>query len=401
MYAGKMNHDAPFRLRHIPKRLRRFVPTSMLVLAVLHGWIGAQLLPEMHGVTFWVGVVWLAFSWLCIPLGMFARILFRQQDTMATASWLGMTVLGLFSWLLVLTVVRFVLLLLPNMGGWIAFSAQMVPALAVLLTLSGFFQARRIPRVNEVDIYLPDLPQELEGFSLVQLSDVHIGPTIRRGFVQAVVTRVNALQADMVAITGDVVDGKVDHLAHDVAPLGTLQSRHGTFLVTGNHEYYAGVDDWVRLFRQMGMQVLMNAHAVVNHLGARLVVAGVTDYSAGKFDPQQASNPHVALAGSPDGVVRILLAHQPRSVKAALAAGADIQLSGHTHGGQFWPWNFLVPLQQPFTAGLHRYHGLWLYVSRGTGYWGPPMRFGAPSEITLLRLWPKAARHRIRRAKNA
>lgn len=133
----------------------------------------------------------------------------------------------------------------------------------------------------------------------------------------------------------------------------------------------------------------MNEHVVIEHEGASLIVAGVTDYSAQAFDPAQRSDPALALAGSPQGLPRILLAHQPRSAHAAQAAGFDLQLSGHTHGGQFWPWNHFVRLQQPFTSGLHRLGSLWVYTSCGSGYWGPPQRLGAPSEITLLRLVPE------------
>jgi len=133
--------------------------------------------------------------------------------------------------------------------------------------------------------------------------------------------------------------------------------------------------------------VLMNEHAVLRHAGRALVVAGIADYSAHRFDPAHRSDPQRALAGAPaDAAARVLLAHQPRSAAPAAEAGFDLQLSGHTHGGQFLPWNFFVPLQQPFVTGLHRLGGMWVYVNRGTGYWGPPMRFGVPSEITLLRL---------------
>lgn len=170
-----------------------------------------------------------------------------------------------------------------------------------------------------------------------------------------------------------------------------MQARHGVFAVTGNHEYYSGVTAWVAEFEHLGMRVLMNEHAVIEHNGAMLIVAGVTDFSAGKFDADQASDPARALTGSPAEVVpAILLAHQPSSAPAAEQAGFDLQLSGHTHGGQFWPWSLFVPVQQPFTAGLHKLGQLWIYTSRGTGYWGPPKRFGAPSEITLLRLEPVA-----------
>jgi predicted MPP superfamily phosphohydrolase len=191
----------------------------------------------------------------------------------------------------------------------------------------------------------------------------------------------------MVAVTGDLVDGSVRELSAHVAPLAELQSRHGTFFVTGNHEYYSGAAPWVAELRRLGLRVLMNEHVVVRHEGAEMVVAGVTDFGAHHFDPAQRSDPQAALAGAPSAAgPRVLLAHQPRSAEAAERAGFDLQLSGHTHGGQFWPWNLFVPLQQPFTAGLNRLRRLWVYTSRGTGYWGPPKRFGAPSEITRLRL---------------
>ena len=166
----------------------------------------------------------------------------------------------------------------------------------------------------------------------------------------------------------------------------TLRSREGSFFVTGNHEYYSGAAAWIAELRRLGLTVLANQHVTIRRGEATLVVAGVNDFSAGHFDRHGGSDPAQALAGSPPAAVRLLLAHQPRSAEAAEAAGFDLQLSGHTHGGQFLPWNFLVRLQQPFTAGLKRWRRMWVYTSRGTGYWGPPKRFGAPSEITLLRL---------------
>jgi hypothetical protein len=205
--------------------------------------------------------------------------------------------------------------------------------------------------------------------------------------VRAIVERVNGLRADAVAITGDLVDGRVQDLAGDVAPLAELRSRHGTFFVTGNHEYYSGAHAWVAELRRLGLQVLMNEHVLLRHGEASLALAGVADYSAHHFDESHRSDPRAAIAGVPaDTLVRVLLAHQPRSAAAAATAGFQLQLSGHTHGGQFLPWNWFVRLQQPFTAGLNRWQGLWVYTSRGTGYWGPPKRLGAPSEITHLRL---------------
>jgi predicted MPP superfamily phosphohydrolase len=234
-----------------------------------------------------------------------------------------------------------------------------------------------------------DLPAELHGFSIAQITDVHVGATIRRSYVERIVDAVNALEPDMIALTGDFVDGPVRELATHTAPLQRLCARYGAFFVTGNHEYYSGAGAWTAEFRRLGLRVLLNEHAVITHNGAALVVAGVTDFSAHHFDPAQRSDPDAALAGAPpNAALKILLAHQPRSAPAAAKAGFHLQLSGHTHGGQFWPWNLFVRFQQPFTAGLHRLNALWVYVSRGTGYWGIPNRFGAPSEITRLRLVP-------------
>jgi hypothetical protein len=267
-------------------------------------------------------------------------------------------------------------------------SARAVAIAAAIVTLWGFVNARRVARVVRVDVPIAKLPTPLHGFTIAQVSDVHVGPTIKRPYVEAIVDSVNRLDVDLVAVTGDLVDGSVGDLAEHVAPLAGLRSKEGVFFVTGNHEYYSGAAAWVRELRRLGLTVLLNEHAVVRRGKARLVVAGVTDFSAAHFDPAEASDPAAALAGSPAGAVRLLLAHQPRSAGAAESAGFDLQLSGHTHGGQFVPWNFFVRFQQPFTAGLHKLGKLWVYVSRGTGYWGPPKRLGAPSEITHLTLVP-------------
>jgi predicted MPP superfamily phosphohydrolase len=273
-----------------------------------------------------------------------------------------------------------------TLAAWTSASALAVAILTTLITAVGFVMARRVARVVDVEVRIADLPSALEGFTIAQLSDIHVGPTIKRRFVEGVVERVNRMGADMVAITGDLVDGSVGELAHHTQPLANLQSRHGTYVVTGNHEYYSGAHAWIRELRRLGARVLLNEHVVLHHEGAMVAVAGVTDYSAGYFDPAHASDPTRAVAGAPKDAVKVLLAHQPRSARHAAAAGYDLQLSGHTHGGQFWPWNHFVRLQQPFTAGLKRLGSMWIYISRGTGYWGPPMRFGIPSEIARIRL---------------
>jgi len=304
--------------------------------------------------------------------------------------WLTM---GFFSYLLVLTILRDVSLIASVLAlseeaheSWIRISAIAVMSVTPAITLVGFFMARRVAPVVNVNVPLAGLPKELEGFTIAQISDIHVGQTIKRNFVAAIVDRVNRLQADMIAITGDVADGSVPDLAHHTEPLARLVSRHGTYFVTGNHEYYSGAHAWIRELERLGVKALMNEHVVLDHDGAALTVAGVTDWSAHHFDPSQKSDARAAAKGAPRHAPKVLLAHQPRSAPFAEAAGYQLQLSGHTHGGQFWPWNFLVRLQQPFIAGLHRLGRMWVYTSRGTGYWGPPMRFGIPSEITLIHL---------------
>lgn len=221
----------------------------------------------------------------------------------------------------------------------------------------------------------------------MQISDLHVGLTIGRGFVQHVVAVANRLTPDLTVLTGDSVDGRVAELRERVAPLAGLRARHGVYAVTGNHEYYSGcAPAWIDEFRRLGMTVLMNEHRVLEHDGGALVLAGVTDITAHRFEPSHRSDPARAVDGAPAGAPKLLLAHQPKSAAAARAAGIDLQLSGHTHGGQFFPWTLFVRRWQPFTAGLHRLGPLWVYISRGTGYWGPPKRLGAPSEITRLRL---------------
>ena len=300
---------------------------------------------------------------------------------------------GFFSWLLVLTLVREVTAVLAwaalpreQLDAWIRHSAAAVLAFTPAITAIGYVMARRVARIVDVRVPVPGLPEGLEGFTIAQISDVHVGTTIKRDFVQGIVTRVNSLKADVVAITGDLVDGSVRQLSHHTAPLAELSSRHGTFVVTGNHEYYSGAHSWIRELEGYGHRVLLNEHVVIEHAGARIAIAGVTDFSAHHFDPEHRSDPRAALDGVPLDAVKVLLAHQPRTAPHAHEHGYHLQISGHTHGGQFWPWNHFVKLQQPFTAGLHRLGEMWIYISRGTGYWGPPMRFGSPSEITRITL---------------
>ncbi|VWX59397.1 conserved membrane hypothetical protein [Burkholderiales bacterium 8X] len=390
----------------------------IVLTSLLHVYLGLRLLPALFGgfgpvIAVLLGAA-LVLSAFTMPLP-FVGARSHGKRVAAGWAWIGLVSMGWFSSMFVLTVLRDVGLLVAWIatlaGGvsidwprWQALSAAAVPVIAVTTSLIGFFNARRTAPVVRVDVPIRNLPSALHGFTIAQLSDIHVGTTIRRNYIQRIVDAVNELRADMVAITGDLVDGTVPELREHIAPLGGLKARHGTFVVTGNHEYYAGAHAWIDELRRIGLRVLLNEHVVLQTLDVKgaqndeevlasaLVVAGVTDFTAVHFDASHASDPHRAVQGAPASVhTRVLLAHQPRSAPAAASAGYQLQLSGHTHGGQFFPWNLFVPLQQPFTAGLHKLQEMWVYTSRGTGYWGPPKRFGAPSEITLLRLMPEGA----------
>ncbi len=221
------------------------------------------------------------------------------------------------------------------------------------------------------------------GYRIVQISDVHVGPTIGKDFIERIVARINELKPDLVAITGDLVDGSVAELEEHVAPLAKLTARDGVFFVTGNHEYYSGADEWIAHLRKLGVRVLRNEHVTIGGEDG-FDLAGIDDASS--HGNGHGPDLKKALAGRDGDRACVLLAHQPKGIELADALGVDLQLSGHTHGGQMIPWNFLVRLQQPFVAGLHKLLRAQIYVSRGTGYWGPPMRVGAPAEITEIEL---------------
>jgi uncharacterized membrane protein len=288
-------------------------PMSRLsfIIVALHAYVGARLLPDLPwGVTGTLaGVAVLAASVWLIPFGFGAR---RRAAGPARPrlTWAGLLAMGAFSSLFVLTALRdAVLLIAMTMVAWAGVdlpidgiarvTAVAVPLLTLLITALGYVNARRVARVRDVDIPIAALPAALHGFTIVQISDVHVGPTIGREYLEAIVASVNALDADVVAITGDLVDGSVRQLALDTEPLARLASRHGTYFVTGNHEYYSGVRAWITELRRLGLNVLVNEHVVLEHEGASIVLAGVTDFGAHHYDEAHRSDPDAALAGAP------------------------------------------------------------------------------------------------------
>lgn len=253
-----------------------------------------------------------------------------------------------------------------------------VGGVAAGLSAYGFRSALGPIDVKRLEVRLRGLPQALAGFKLVQISDVHVGPLLRKDWVGGVVARIAELMPDAVAITGDLVDGSVAELREHVAPLGELRPPRGIYFSSGNHDHYSGIEQWTRHLRTLGIRPLRNERV---RLAPGLDLAGIDDPTGDPDLPK-------ALEGREPGTPLLLLAHQPRQFAEAARHDVDLTLSGHTHGGQIWPFSWLVALAQPYVAGLHRRGDSQLYVSRGTGFWGPPMRVFAPAEITLLTLQP-------------
>ncbi len=378
--------------------LRGLLVLTLMVglVAGLHGYLGVRLVSEPGLPAPWAGLGWtvLGLGFASIPAAMVSTRM-RPSWKEQVLHWGGMVWMGAFGLLLTATVAA-------DLVGWgwrlvgsapeplalargkaLAVVGVVVPAL-----LLAFRTARAPAKVERVRVPVSGLGAGLSGMKVVQISDIHIGPTLDRHFMQRVVDQVNALQPDVVAVTGDLVDGSVWRLRDEVAPLAGLRAPLGVFYVTGNHEYYHGGAAWSAEVARLGLTVLHNAHRVVERGGSRLTVAGVPDLEGGRMDPAHACRPDVALAGAPADVPRLLLAHQPRVAALARDLGVDLQLSGHTHGGQLWPFDYAILLDQPVVEGWSQQGPTQLYVTAGAGNWGPQMRVGARPEVTVVELQP-------------
>ncbi|GAB3977326.1 metallophosphoesterase [Plantactinospora veratri] len=380
------------------------VPARRLLRPLVFGLTLTAVLALLFGVPWWT-LVAAGAHW---PTGVFAAgtVLFavalaafpvlmylghgRGRDWAART---GDTLLGVV-WVLFVWAVLGNLLRAGLAAGGVAdparsrITAGAVAAVSVVLLAWGYVEAMRLPRIRRVDVPIGRLGAGLDGLRVVLLTDTHYGPIDRAGWSARVVAAVNELDPDLVCHTGDIADGTVAQRRAQAAPLGEVRARLARTYVTGNHEYFGEAQGWLDHMRDLGWEPLHNRHVVVERNGSRLVVAGVDDATAGSSGrPGHRPDHAAALAGADPDLPVVLLAHQPKQVGAAVAHGVDLQLSGHTHGGQIWPFNLLVRLDQPTVQGLTR-HGerTRLYTSRGTGFWGPPLRIFAPSEITLLTL---------------
>jgi predicted MPP superfamily phosphohydrolase len=334
-------------------------------------------------------------TWLFYGLGLLLPVSFltgrfAPRAVASPVAWVGFLWMGfstqLLLWLGVAELPRFLLPLLGTFQTEPLSRGLALGAVAVSLGagLYGMRRALSAPLLREVEIPLQRLPRAFDGFRMVQLSDVHVGATIGRDFVTMLVERCNALRPDLILLTGDMVDGSVENLAQHVAPFLQLQATHGVLFITGNHEYFSGAESWKAHFASLGSRVLSNERIGIVKEGEVLEFAGIEDIMAPNFGG--ISDLGKALAGRDSSKPVVLLSHQPMNIKEAVAAGVDLQISGHTHGGQFFPFRWAAKLVLPAIEGLYEFGNTKLYVSQGTGYWGPPMRIGTHGEISLLTL---------------
>ena len=341
----------------------------------------------------WLGLAVLFFVMsLFILVRIFPRA-FRDETGERLAA-LSFTAMGILSFLFVVGLGRdlawivFRLTSHPSAGGSPSefFANRWVVLIALVAFAVGVAWASFGPRLRHVRISVPTLPEGLRGLRLVQISDLHIGVSIRRRYVERVVRLTNSVEADFVVFTGDIGDGEVARLSAEIEALKDLKAKSGIFYVTGNHEYYWNADHWIAAFRSVGMNVLLNETRTVSVGEHRVLIAGITDPAAPMAKGHEAPSIGSTLARAETADFKILLSHRPHFAQEAEAHGIDLQLSGHTHAGQFFPWTLVVKMVHEFAHGLHRLERMWIYVSAGTGSWGPRLRFGTTPELTVIEL---------------
>ena len=379
-------------------RIITFLLVVTTINGLLHYYVWARLIRDTAIPEPWakVATITLIVLGVMVMAGLIARRFFSNSLSDAMV-WIGLTWLGLLFLLFTFNLlgdvahaaIRFANRAAPPdparreflaraIGGFVAVGAS-------TMGVSGMASALGSVAVKRVSVTLKKLARALDGYKIAQWSDVHVGPTIGRKFIEELVAKTNALNPDMVVITGDLVDGSVAELGADVEPIRNLRAKDGVFFITGNHEYYSGAKEWIAFLETLGVKVLRNERVAIR--GAEgFDLGGVDDWHAHQFYDDHGPKLSSVIEGRDKNRALVLLAHQPKQITEAAEHGVDLQLSGHTHGGQIFPFNYMVYLQQPFVAGLDKLKETQIYVSCGTGYWGPPMRVGAPAEITEVTL---------------
>jgi predicted MPP superfamily phosphohydrolase len=364
-----------------------------IALHVISHWPAAQ---QHLGLSWSVTALFIALQMMPFIGRLFTQKLKQKHTNKVIAfilNWLPYLAFGIFSCLFIYSLIADIfslaweLILVPT--DLEKFNLDMLVILAVATVgtiILGIIQAIGGPKVIKIDIPLDNLPPAFDGFKIAQISDLHAGSTINGNYIKNIVDMVNELKPDLIALTGDIIEGSVKDLQADVSQLSMLQADYGRYLITGNHEYYWDAAGWIKEFKKYGLHVLLNEHVTLKRNSEEIILAGVTDYSTLHMSSEHASSPEKALKNVSQDKTKILLAHQPATYRMAQEAGADLMLSGHTHGGQYFPFNLFIRFFQKYYKGLSRYKNMQIYVNRGTGYWGPPLRTFVPSEITLITL---------------
>jgi predicted MPP superfamily phosphohydrolase len=372
-----------------------FFIVASLVMLFMAIFSAKQLISRKHYILYGLLLYFMMY------LAVFARIAIAKlghSDLILTLAWVGYVSIGMVSMLFCAAVIKFFV----NTGGlavskaspkfspsrrqFLSKSVGSAMSLAVLpLAGYGVYRAVGDPAIKNIKISKENIHPNLKGLRIVQLSDIHVGPTIGEETVRRLVDITNTLDADIVAITGDLVDGSARYISEYVNGLSSIKSKYGTYFVTGNHEYYSGAEAWVKKVQEMGIKVLSNDNITIDHNGAKLLLAGVPDLQSDRFGFEKPM-PERAFKSDNPYDISILLAHRPELAEDSAKAGFDIQLSGHTHGGQYFPWTVVIHLFQKYVRGLYKIDDMILYVSQGTAYWGPPLRIGAESEISVIEL---------------
>jgi predicted MPP superfamily phosphohydrolase len=379
----------------------RFLPLVVAVVIVFGGagiFVGMRTveplnLPRYTRLLGWVLVLWPATLPLWVSLDRMRAGLFSELGSGGAYITLGLlSLLFTFTFLRDLTWVALKLanrLLaiprdLPEVHGFLWTTGLVIFGCSILFAGVGLRNALIFPAVKRVELGFKNLHTDLQNYTIVQLSDLHLGLFRGARFLKEVVEKVNSMHPDLVVITGDLSDGSEARLGKESLPLKSLDST--ALFVMGNHDFYWSPSEWEKRLAALGVDVLKDAHRIISVGGAKLMVVGVSDPTTRAMFPEHPSGLAAAMPNPGVADLTVLLAHRPGTGYEAAERGIDLQLSGHTHGGQFFPWTHVIRFIQPFAVGLHRHKGTWIYCSRGTGFWGPPMRLGAPAEITLIQL---------------
>lgn len=361
-----------------------------MFLVGLFIYLGLRLSPGI-GLPVWLVLAFIFLGFLSYPLNWLRKSSLPRLATLWR--WKTYMDMGMLSFLTSAVVLRD-LLFLPvlffkpelreNLFG--ATSSLLTFMLAFAALSFGVWSALSGPSIKTVKIPIRNLPEKLKGYRIAQISDLHVGPSVGPRYVKKVVSKVNSLMPHLTVLTGDIVDGDADHHLPTATHLSKLEPAGNVVFVTGNHEYYWDGPRWINEFKSLGMEVLLNSRKIIHHGEHEILVAGVLDPASVIANPANKPDLAQALGNATNSNVKILLAHQPKIAMHAAKHGFDLQLSGHTHGGQIFPLTLLIHTVEKFVKGLKRHDDMWVYVNQGTAYWGPPIRFGSVTEITLLEL---------------